>query len=175
MVFLVVQIKGQKFVAVVIESVEGKFFCLQFFFEFLNFFDDGFSEGLVPFLRRFRLPDNFVGLDEDELRLIIYFSLIFIVQGFIRLVNLVEFFAVVIRVVHVLVRMIFDGEFSECLLNLVRTRIERDSQNVVVVVLSIGLVLKIRNNVFLVDIVFVQIENEFLLSYHLVPELKYWW
>ena len=143
MVFLIVQVKGQKFIAVVIESVEGKFFCLQFFFELLNFLDDGFSEGLVPFFRRFRLPDNLVGLDEDELRLIVDFSLIFIVQGFISFVNLVEFFAVVIRVVHIFVRMIFDGEFSESLLNLVRTCIESDSQNIVIVVLSVRLVLKI--------------------------------
>ena len=113
--------------------------------------------------------NHLIRLDEDQLGLIVNLPFFLIVQGFIRFINFVKFFAVVIRVVQVFVGMVFYRQFPEGFLNLVRIRIEGDSQNIVIVALSFGLILKIGIEIFFVNVVLAEIQDEFLRGFLFIP------
>ena len=113
--------------------------------------------------------NHLIRLDEDQLGLIVNLPFFLIVQGFIRFINFVKFFAVVIRIVQIFVGMVFYRQFPEGFLNLIRIRIEGDSQNIVVVVLSFSLILKIGINIFFVNVVFAKIQDEFFCSFLFIP------
>src|SRR5690606_26629623 len=105
----------------------------------LNFFNQGFLKGFIPVFSVFGLLYDFISLSKNQLGFIIGFTFFLITQGFISFIDRIEFLAVIIRIIQIFIRMVFNREFSKGFLHFIKASIESNSQNIIIGILSPGL------------------------------------